>query len=468
MTEPPLCIIEVNTFDQWGGAEVVALDLHRCFIKHGHHSYLVVGRKTGSNDVLLVPNNEGRGRWYRFWRDVENRLVTIASRGHTGKRLREMAGGLADPKKILDERRGVEVFRYPGTYRILDLSAERPDILHLHNLHGGYFDLQALPWLSRQIPCILTLHDSWLVSGHCGYTFDCNRWKLGCGHCPDLMIYPPVRRDATAFNWQRKQGIYAQSRLHIATPSTWLMRIVNQSILLPSIVDARVIPYGIDLSIFQPANRQDVRSELQLPHNASILLFVASGVRQNSFKDYPTIRAAVIKVAEQIHNRNVLLLAVGESAKPEMAGKGSIHFVPFEQNPRKMAKYYQAADLYLHAARADNFPVAILEALACGTPVVATGVGGIPEQIKSLGLSAAVAQQTEDRSTATGVLVAAGDANGMASSVITLLRQDSLRHQMSGNAARDAQLRFSLEGECNAYLNWYRAILNRRNSEDAG
>src|SRR5439155_11546406 len=121
---------------------------------------------------------------------------------------------------------------------------QRPDLVHCHNLHAKYFDLRVLPWLSRQVPVVLTLHDAWMLSGLCCHSFDCERWRTGCGQCPHLTLYPtiyPGIPDATHLNWKRKRKIYRRSRLYVATPSRWLMQKVKQSILAPAVIEARVI-----------------------------------------------------------------------------------------------------------------------------------------------------------------------------------------------------------------------------------
>jgi glycosyltransferase involved in cell wall biosynthesis len=151
----------------------------------------------------------------------------------------------------------------------------------------------------------------------------------------------------------------------------------------------------------------------------------------------------------------------GEAAPPEQLGEARIEFVPFETRPHVVARYYQAADLYIHAARADTFPSAILEALACGTPVIATEVGGIPEQIHALdGLSCNTPRAPRYSAThATGVLVARGDAHGMASGIEQLLQNQPLRRRLGQNARRDAEQRFDLARQVDAYLGWYRELL---------
>ena len=291
--------------------------------------------------------------------------------------------------------------------RIPDITPEFPDVLHCHNLHGSYFDLRALPRLSHKLPVLLTLHDTWLLSGHCAYSFDCERWKTGCGRCPDLTIYPAIKRDATAYNWQRKREIYAKSQLYIATPSRWLMAKFEQSMLAPAVLEARIIPNGVDLSVFHPADKQTSREILAIPQEAKVLLFTANGIQRNPFKDYETLQDAVGLVAERLQGQRVLFLALGEAAPVRRIGEAEVRFVAYESDPKAVARYYQAADVYVHAARAETWGLTVTEAMACGTPVVATAVGGIPEQI-------------EDGKT--GFLVPAGDAVAMAARIEQVLK----------------------------------------------
>ncbi len=76
---------------------------------------------------------------------------------------------------------------------VLDTPAQ---IVQCHNLHGGYFDLRALQWLSARVPTLLTLHDMWTLTGHCAHALGCDRWRTGCGRCPDLKLDPAIRADA--------------------------------------------------------------------------------------------------------------------------------------------------------------------------------------------------------------------------------------------------------------------------------
>ena len=123
--------------------------------------------------------------------------------------------------------------------------------------------------------------------------------------------------------------------------------------------------------------------------------------------------------------------------------------------------YFQAADVYVHPARVDTFPTAVLQALACGTPVIATDVGGIPEQVKPLSGNLAQLPSLPTIGKATGVLVPPGDLPRMAEAMRALLRKPELREALGDNAAKDARERFDLRKQVDEMLGWYQQILGR-------
>jgi glycosyltransferase involved in cell wall biosynthesis len=443
-----LRIMQVSTADVLGGAENVAWNLFRSYRSRGHRSWLAVGKKQSKEpDVLPISNDNGGMYQVRAWLATSQRLQPLVGKVRGASRVRGLLRGIAEPLRSWERLQGHEDFRFPGTFRLLELTPERPTIVHCHNLHGGYFDLRALPWLSKRVPTVLTLHDAWLLSGHCAHSFACERWETGCGACPDLTIYPAISRDATAYNWRLKQDIYARSRLYVATPCQWLMEKVEMSVLAPAIVEARVIHNGVDLSVFQPADRPSARAILGIPQDIKMLLFAAYGIRRSIWKDYGTLRSAVSQVAERMAGQPVLCVALGEDSPTEHVGRAELRFVAHQRNPAVVARYYQAADVYVHAGRAETMGLAITEALACGIPVVATAVGGIPEQV------------TEAHN---GFLVPPGDARAMADAVVGLLGDETLRRYLSANAVEGARRRFDLKRQVDAYINWYQEISANR------
>lgn len=443
-----LDILQVSASERGGGAENMAREMHRRFRERGHNATLVVGRGTASGQHVQALG-EGRDAGLRHM--------------------------LAGPLRVLDRQRGVETYRYPLSRSLLEQVSYTPDIVHLHNLHGGYFDLRYLIELSTKVPVALTLHDAWLLSGHCAHSFDCERWRTGCGMCPDLSIYPSIRRDATALNWRRKRDIFERSRLYAATPSNWLADRVRASILAPALAQLRVIPNGVDLETFTTGDRRTARAAFGLAADEPVLLVVGSASADNPFRDFDLAQRAAAGAAA-LTQRTLTMVVIGATAVPgsdavpaaqREAGSGGdgglnpvpevarrsvkLRYVPFVDAATDMARWYQAADLNIHAARADTFPTSVVEALACGLPVVATAVGGIPEQITAM-----------PAVNATGALVPAGDTQAMAAAIAAILDDDALRARLGASAARDAALRFDIQRQCDAYLAWYRSILEER------
>jgi glycosyltransferase involved in cell wall biosynthesis len=446
-------ILQVSTADIGGGAEKIAWDLFKAYRAEGHQSWLAVGtKKTDDANVLHLDNDSYRNGWARLWLNIRNK--------QKNDYLMDRAHWVGEPMRKWEIRQGREDFEYPAAWQLLNLLPQRPDVIHCHNLHTGYFDLRALSMLSRHLPVILTVHDQWLLTGHCAYTLECRRWEKGCGDCPDLEIYPAISRDATGYNWRRKKEIFERSQLHISAPCHWLLEDVKRSILGRSVIENRVIPYGLDFKYFHPGDRGVARSRLGIPDDVNVLLFSANGVRRNPFKDYETLRAAVGQASERLAPRSLLFIALGADSSTEQVGHAQIRFVPYEADTEVVASYIRAADLYVHAAKADTFPNAVLEALACGTPVVATAVGGIPEQVKGWRDAEELSKYNRfDAYAATGILVPSGDSSAMAVGIERLLTDDCLRRRLGENAAQDARQRFDLKRQTAEYLDWYAKLV---------
>ena len=156
------------------------------------------------------------------------------------------------------------------------------------------------------------------------------------------------------------------------------------------------------------------------------------------------MRGAITVVARKLKGAPLTFVALGEDAPADQVEGAEIRFYPFRSDITDVVRFYQAADVYLHGARIDTYPNAVLEALACGTPVVATAVGGIPEQID------------EGR---TGFLVPPADAPAMAARIAQALEPNT-NERLSVAAAEDARDRFSLDRQVDVYLNWYKEILH--------
>lgn len=443
-------ILQVNYYDNLGGAARIAWLLHRGYREQGHNAWMAAGIKLSEEPYVkqippTLPHSFLGRLFYYLAEYTDKKQIRLGSKNLAGLFRR-----IADPIRYYKRFQGFEDFNFPGSRLITSLPEDIPQIVHLHNLHLNYFDLTTLPELSRNSPVVMTLHDMWPLTGHCAHGMECQRWKIGCGECPQLEVYPAMSHDQTAFNWQRKRDIYAHSSVYVTGPSKWMVDTAQQSMLAPAIKKKRVIPNGIDLNIFCPGSKQEARKQLGLPLEESIMLFVsAGGIKRSSFKDYSTIQDAIRIVAQQKPDKKILFIALGDRQSVEKIGNVEIRSVAHVDSAEKMALYYRAVDLYLHASKAESFGLVLIEAQACGTPVIATSVGGIPDTIMD---------------GETGFLTRPMDAHDMANRIMQLLEDKQLGESMSHKASRFVSENFGVERMVNNYLSFYQEILDEQKS----
>lgn len=458
-TDPLFQILQVNLQSDRGGDGRIVSDLHERYRALGYPASMLVGRgnvTAEGEDVL--PNDAYRSRWARAWLALAQR---IPGQGVPSSKIAKSSSWIAELTRRRRIRNGFEDFEFPATLPVISkIIRERPTILHLHNLHGGYFDLRALPALSDLTPVIFTLHDQWAFTGHCAHSFECERWSSGCGECPDLTIYPGIPKDRTAENFTLKQQIFSRTRLYLSSPSKWLMDKAERSLLAPAIEEARVIPNGVDTTVFRPGDKAIERSRLGLPRDSRIVLSAGTVARSDHWTDRRLFRSTLRYLAEQgVVDFTLLLLGSERSSQEKIDGIQVIHR-PYEHDIARVARYYRASDVYLHPARAETFSLAALESLACGVPVVATDVGGIPEVVNSLWASKNA--PLSPPSLATGILVGTEDTTGMGRAIEHLLLQEDLRGRLGENGQSVAVSEFSITKQAERYLDWYREILSRR------
>lgn len=309
---------------------------------------------------------------------------------------------------------------------------KKADIVHLHNLHGAYFSPFVLPYLTSLKPTVWTLHDEQAYTGHCSYSFTCDKWLTGCGKCPDLDYYPKIKKDTTEFLMQTKKAIYDASEFTIVCPSQWHANRVNQSILKTKPV--KVIYNGIDEKVFSPTPQQYARKELNLPLNKKILLFSASGGIANKQKGGKYILEAYKRLK---NNNDILFINLGANK----AGKKQNWLdIPYIKDENMLAKYYSAADLFIYPTQAEVFGLVITEAMACKTPVVAFNNTAVPELVRHM---------------ETGYLAKNSDIDDFVHGIQTLMNK-----KLDGDKARRQVLeKFTLDKMVNEYIELYKTVL---------
>ena len=348
-----LNILQVNTTDLKGGAARVCYDLHRSYLSKDIRSWMAVGKKESCDPKIFEISSLSNTK-KTLIKTNETRSSSLINHNNFSNLMDKII-------RLWERKMGKEIFRFPETYKILEALPGKPSLIHFHNLHGNYFDLRAFSKLSKKFPLLLTLHDAWMLSGHCAHSIECDRWEIGCGKCPDLSIYPAIERDKTAYNWKRKRKIYNDSKFYVATPCKWLADKVVKSMLKESVISLKVIPNGVDLSVFNSLDKQKAKKKIGIKENERVVLCSAQDVRNNPWKDFETIRSTIGLLKKRMPEHPLRFIALGESGNPEKVGDAMIEFREYVKDVNLVAQHFKAADVYVHAALADTFPTTILE-----------------------------------------------------------------------------------------------------------
>lgn len=403
-------VLHVSATDGLGGAGIALLRLHDALLRRGVESRVLL-----ASNVLGVP---GSARWRQ------------------PSRLRSQL-------EALGQRVGLNYVFLPFGFGLPFRQDYRwADVVHFHNLHGGYFNYLALPEVTRFRPSLMTLHDIWSFTGHCGYAFDCRRWEAGCGSCPHLDTYPAVAKDRTRTEWKLKAWAFGSSRLEIVCPTNALNREAGLSLLKD--LPRRVIHHGIDTAVFRPAGRE-ARQSLGIREGAFVVLLGAFDLR-SSHKGGDLAIAALRGLPPALAAR-VHVVALGHGGDEIRAQLDvpctSVGFVTDDVRKRDI---YAAADVLLYPTRADIFGLMPLEAIACGAPVIASRLPGVDEVVVD-GVS--------------GRLCPVGDVPAFAQALAELASNEELLNNLSRSAVEHARRHFSLDAHVAGYGRCYDDLVAR-------
>jgi len=131
-------------------------------------------------------------------------------------------------------------------------------------------------------------------------------------------------------------------------------------------------PLGVDTEVFAPTRRSlDLRRELALPDDARLLVYAG---RFSEEKNLGILREAVARLGKPYH---LLLIGGGRAARPSR----QVTVVPYRRDSLELAQWLASADALVHAGSSETFGLVIVEAMACGRPVVGVRAGAIPELV---------------------------------------------------------------------------------------
>jgi putative colanic acid biosynthesis glycosyltransferase len=327
-------VLMINTVCGYGSTGTICTDIASVLQEQGHECFIAYGQGTTSfkNSIKIG------------W-TVENHIHNISSRV-TGKQ---------------------GYFSEKGTKKLVAFIRNyNPDIIHLHNLHGNYLNLQILfeYLIEVQKPVVWTLHDCWAFTGKCAHYTDvsCYKWQTQCNNCPQIKEYPPslVFDRSKVMYEDKKKWFTSLNNLTIIPVSHWLEKEVEKSFFKNN----TIVPIynWVDHSIFKPTN-EDVKDQYGIDSKKFIILGVSAGwsVSNNRLKDF-------IKLSKVIDD-DMQIVLVGKVTNKKDIPSSLIH-IPYVNGTEELANIYSGANVYVHVSTEDTFGKVIAEALSCGTPAI--------------------------------------------------------------------------------------------------
>lgn len=338
-------VLQINAVINKGSTGIITRDICKTVVSYGGEVYFASQEKAQAKNEFTVGNA------------IDYKLHALFSR-ITGLQ------GYASKASTRELLRWIEQIQ--------------PDIIHIHNIHNNYIHLPKLFTFiaEKEIPTVITLHDSWMMTGKCMHflKYGCSKWKAGCCSCPaQKMEVPSFFVDSSHKVWNdRKKYIGENPYVHIVGCSEWITDAARESVLKERVVGT--IYNGVDLEVFCPRDNT-MRQELSISEKYVILGMANKWLASENEETY---RAFIPQLQE-----DEVLVLVGCSQDQIKKLPDKVIGLPFMTERTRLAECYSMANVFVNTTKVDTFPTVNLEALACGIPVVTYDSGGAKETIDS-------------------------------------------------------------------------------------
>jgi glycosyltransferase involved in cell wall biosynthesis len=399
-------VLQINTVINSSSTGRIAVDIGKLLISNGHESYIASanGNFTNTSEIIKIGN-----LWDIRWHGLMTRLFD-----------RHGFGSIKATKKL-----------------VVEIKRIKPDVIHLHNLHGYYINIEILfNYLKMsKIPVVWTLHDCWAFTGHCTY-FDyvnCFRWETGCFSCPNKRAYPASWLwDNSKLNYKQKKNLFnSVPVISIVTPSRWLADYVSKSFL--GAFPISLICNGVDLRIFYPRTTGNIKERLGIGNRFMLLGVANVWDKRKGLNDFIQLNKLI--------GKDLVIVLVGLNKKQLKGLPEGIIGIARTENIDELADLYSAADIFLNPTWAETFGITNAESLACGTPVITYRTGGSPEAINEQ----------------TGIVVPRGDINSLYSAILEI-RKNGKFHYSSSCVLR-AMGFYNMDINYHGYIDLYKSLL---------
>ena len=405
-----LKLLQINVAANWGSHGRIAEEIGLEAMAQGWESYIAYGRYANPSKSHIVKIGDLFDHCLHGAQSLLLDRHGLASCGPTKKLIRE-------------------------------IEQIKPDLIHLHNIHGFYLNYPILfRYLSTvDIPVVWTLHDCWAFTGHCAWPIHghCDRFQEQCCHCPlQSKGYPKsFLLDRSRSNFKLKKRYFRSLQdLHLVTVSRWLEQQVRLSFMQD--MDIRTIYNGLDTEVFRPSGTPPT----SVTDGHPLVLGVC-----NAWYDWKGLddMAALREILPDDYE--VMVVGVNEDQMHRLPE--GITCIRRTDSVSQLAEIYSQADVFVNPSKVESFGMTTAEALSCGTPSIVYDTSACPEVVDNL----------------TGRVVPLGDVNALAKAVMeicSLPGRETMRQ-----ACRERAIRlFNRQDRYKEYLQLYNEVLQNHQS----
>lgn len=328
-----------------------------------------------------------------------------------------------------------------STARLINIiKKEKPDVVHLQCINGYFVNIYRLiSWLKdAKIKTVVTLHAEFMFTGNCSHARDCERWKTGCGQCPQLKSeIHSYGIDGTSASWKKMRKAFEGfgKNLVVVSVSPWLMSRAKQSPLLAAAEHCTIFN-GLDTKVFHRREISALRAKY--PADKKIIFF-ATTYLTNTQSDIKGGRY-IIELAKQLLCEDVMIVVAGRYDS-NLDIPSNMVMLGHLADQNMLANYYSMADVTVLTSLRETFSMVTAESLCCGTPVVGFEAGG-PESIALSEYSQFVPQ---------------GNVHALKQAVISMLEHEHDQEKISDKAIE----RYSGQGMVKEYIETYRNLMEK-------
>lgn len=412
-------ILSVCYYDNQGGAARAAYRLHSGLTQKGFDAKLIVHQKV-TNDPSVHQISSAVNSW----------IPNLTNYGKIDRL----------PLRLYPKR---SIINWSSNWVPSQISQAvnkfEADIVHLHWVGNGMLPVKDLKKINA--PIVWTLHDMWPFTGGCHYDEECGRFTDSCGRCP--MLGSNKQYDLSHRVLQRKNNNWRDLNITIVAPSRWLANCAAKSSLFRN-NRIEVIPYGLDLNLYQPKPKVEAKDKLKIPGHHKVILFGAATGTKDPRKGFHKFVEALNHLPKEAYE-DWTVVVFGPKPETEVLNIPiKFQFTGHIQDETKLAEVYSAADVFVIPSLQDNLPNTVLEALACGTPCVGFETGGLPDMIDH---------------TINGYLAEPFKASDLAKGIQFILDEARDWKSLSDAAREKANSHYQLKQQAEAYIQLYDELL---------